>query len=201
MRVCLDCFTRSRSPKWSVHWHSFDYNLNLEYCKGNYDTYLKTSAELIKIRVKGFEAYLEKRAHKMEFIDKFRFNARRATLVQSCVKMIEIWTRKYLQKLKLKLNGLTTSVQRTYQSAKHCDQRCLGDIFCQDTALVRWSQSDYWITSTSNLRFWASEWILCFSFYVLANNNYSFLTLRIHFLSASILFFQWLEKSSKTIHD
>jgi len=44
----------------------------------------------------------------MEFIDKFRFNAKLATLVQSCVKMVDRWIWKHLQKLKLKPNGLST---------------------------------------------------------------------------------------------
>lgn len=53
----------------------------------------------------------------MDFSDYFRFNAKRATLVQSCVKIVERWIRMHLQKLKLKLNGLATFAQRTYQSS------------------------------------------------------------------------------------
>ena len=64
-------------------------NQKLSYYKGNYDIYVKTSDEAIKNRVKEYEAYLEKRAHIMEFIDKFRCNAKRATLVQSRIKTVE----------------------------------------------------------------------------------------------------------------
>jgi len=52
---------------------------------------LKTSEELIKTRVKEYEAYLEKRAHLMEFIHKFRFNAKRATVGRSLVKVVKRW--------------------------------------------------------------------------------------------------------------
>ena len=36
-----------------------------------------------------YQAYQDKRAHMMEFIDKFRYNAKRATLVQSRIKTVE----------------------------------------------------------------------------------------------------------------
>ena len=64
-------------------------NQKLEYFKGNYDTYVKTSDEALKNRVKEYEAYIEKRTHIMEFIEKFRCNAKRATLVQSRIKTVE----------------------------------------------------------------------------------------------------------------
>ena len=53
----------------------------------------------------------------MGFSDYSRFNAKRATLVQSYVKKVERWIRMHLQKLKLKLNGLATFAQRTYHSS------------------------------------------------------------------------------------
>jgi len=43
-----------------------------------------------------YEAYVEKSTHIMEFIDKFRFNARRGILVQSCVKMVDRWIWKHM---------------------------------------------------------------------------------------------------------
>jgi len=64
-------------------------NLKLTYYKGNYDTYVKTSDDNIKNSMRVYQAYQDKRAHMMEFIDKFRCNAKRATLVQSRIKAVE----------------------------------------------------------------------------------------------------------------
>lgn len=64
-------------------------DLKLTYYKGNFETYLKTSAENIRNRMREYQAYQDKRAHMMEFIDKFRYNAKRATLVQSRIKTVE----------------------------------------------------------------------------------------------------------------
>jgi len=64
-------------------------DLTLTYYKGNYDTYVKTSDEMTKNAMRVYHAYQDKRAHIMEFIDKFRCNAKRATLVQSRIKTVE----------------------------------------------------------------------------------------------------------------
>jgi len=64
-------------------------NQKLEYFKGNYDTYVKTSDDALKNKAKEYDAYVEKRAHIMEFVDKFRYNANRAKLVQSRIKTVE----------------------------------------------------------------------------------------------------------------
>jgi len=50
---------------------------------------LKTSENKVKNQKRVYEAYLDKRAHMQEFVDKFRFNAKRASLVQSRIKAIE----------------------------------------------------------------------------------------------------------------
>ena len=50
----------------------------LKYYKGDYDTYVKTAEEAVKNQKRVYEAYLDKRAHMQEFVDKFRFNAKRA---------------------------------------------------------------------------------------------------------------------------
>ena len=61
----------------------------LTYYKGDYDTYVKTSEENVKNSMRVYQAYQDKRAHMMEFIDKFRCSASRAKLVQSRVKTVE----------------------------------------------------------------------------------------------------------------
>jgi ATP-binding cassette subfamily F protein 3 len=61
----------------------------LTYYKGNYDQYVKTSEDNVKNQMKVYHAYQDKRAHLMEFIDKFRANAKRASIVQSRIKAVE----------------------------------------------------------------------------------------------------------------
>ncbi|KAL7552334.1 hypothetical protein ACHAWF_015561 [Thalassiosira exigua] len=61
----------------------------LTYYKGDYDTYVRTSEENVKNAARVYQAYQDKRAHMMEFIDKFRASASRAKLVQSRVKTVE----------------------------------------------------------------------------------------------------------------
>lgn len=57
--------------------------------KGNYDTFERTREEQIKNQLKAFEANERARAHMQSFIDKFRYNAKRASLVQSRIKALE----------------------------------------------------------------------------------------------------------------
>lgn len=64
-------------------------DLKLNYYKGDYDIYVKTSEESVRNSMRIYQAYMDKRAHMMEFIDKFRFNAKRASLVQSRIKAVE----------------------------------------------------------------------------------------------------------------
>lgn len=61
----------------------------LTYYKGDYDTYVRTSEENVKNAMRVYQAYQDKRAHMMEFINKFRASANRAKLVQSRVKTVE----------------------------------------------------------------------------------------------------------------
>lgn len=63
-------------------------NLKLNYFKGNYDTYIKTSTDEVRNQSRMYQAYQDKRAHIMEFVDKFRASANRAKLVQSRVKAV-----------------------------------------------------------------------------------------------------------------
>lgn len=57
--------------------------------KGNYDIFERTREEQIKNQVKAFESNERSRAHMQSFIDKFRYNAKRASLVQSRIKALE----------------------------------------------------------------------------------------------------------------
>ena len=61
----------------------------LTYYRGNFDTYVKLRDENIRNNMRQYHAYQEKREHMMEFITKFRANAKRATMVQSRIKAVE----------------------------------------------------------------------------------------------------------------
>uniref|UniRef100_A0A7R9WRA7 ABC transporter domain-containing protein n=1 Tax=Craspedostauros australis TaxID=1486917 RepID=A0A7R9WRA7_9STRA len=61
----------------------------LTYWRGNFDSYVKLRDESIKSRMRVYEAYQSKRAHMMEFIEKFRANAKRSTMVQSRIKAVD----------------------------------------------------------------------------------------------------------------
>jgi len=56
---------------------------------GNYDSFEKTRMERLKNTQKAIESQERLRAHTQKFIDKFRFNAKRASLVQSRIKMLK----------------------------------------------------------------------------------------------------------------
>lgn len=59
----------------------------LQYYKGDYDTFVNVRTELAKNQRRAYEASAAKKAHMQEFIDKFRSNAKRASLVQSRIKV------------------------------------------------------------------------------------------------------------------
>ncbi|KAJ1380569.1 P-loop containing nucleoside triphosphate hydrolase [Sesbania bispinosa] len=64
-------------------------NQKLTTYKGNYDTFEKTREEQIKNQQKALEANERARSHMQAFIDKFRYNAKRASLVQSRIKALD----------------------------------------------------------------------------------------------------------------
>ncbi|KAK0414550.1 hypothetical protein QR680_011489 [Steinernema hermaphroditum] len=68
-----------------VHLHS----RRLDQYRGNYDTYEKTMHEKLTQQQREYEAQQQLRQHTQEFIDKFRYNAKRASMVQSRIKMLE----------------------------------------------------------------------------------------------------------------
>ncbi|CAA7399078.1 unnamed protein product [Spirodela intermedia] len=57
--------------------------------KGDYDTFERTRAEQLRNQQKALETSEKARAHMQAFIDKFRYNAKRASLVQSRIKALD----------------------------------------------------------------------------------------------------------------
>ncbi|KAJ9470375.1 ABC transporter F family member 3 [Diplonema papillatum] len=64
-------------------------NEKLEYYRGDYNTFENARSEQLKTQSRQHEAQDKERKHIQEFIDKFRFNAKRAAMVQSRIKMME----------------------------------------------------------------------------------------------------------------
>jgi len=65
------------------------WNHKLDYYHGDYESFQKTREERTKSQQREYESQMEHRAHIQEFIDKFRYNAKRASLVQSRLKYLE----------------------------------------------------------------------------------------------------------------
>eukprot|EP00301_Raphidiophrys_heterophryoidea_P023445 c7334_g1_i2.p1 GENE.c7334_g1_i2~~c7334_g1_i2.p1 ORF type:complete len:626 (-),score=162.02 c7334_g1_i2:120-1997(-) len=65
------------------------YNRQLVAYKGDYDQFETTRAQRLKNQQSQFESSDAKRKHMQQFIDRFRFNAKRASLVQSRLKALE----------------------------------------------------------------------------------------------------------------
>jgi ATP-binding cassette subfamily F protein 3 len=64
-------------------------NLKLIYFRGNYDAFEANDREMKLVQQRQHEAQMVKVSHMQEFVDKFRYNAKRASLVQSRIKAIE----------------------------------------------------------------------------------------------------------------
>ena len=64
-------------------------NTLFPFYRGNYSEFMNTMTEKLKNQQREYEAQLEHRKHVQEFIDKFRFNAKRASMVQSRIKQLE----------------------------------------------------------------------------------------------------------------
>lgn len=60
----------------------------LTYYRGNFEQFEQTKAEKDKNAKRAREGQMDKIEHIQKFIDKFRYNAKRATLVQSRIKAI-----------------------------------------------------------------------------------------------------------------
>lgn len=61
----------------------------LDNYRGNYEVFHKTREEKLKNQIKEFEAQKQYRDHIQVFIDRFRYNANRASQVQSKIKLLE----------------------------------------------------------------------------------------------------------------
>ncbi|XP_055908027.1 ATP-binding cassette sub-family F member 3 [Eupeodes corollae] len=72
-------------PTDIIHLHS----QILDVYKGNYEQFEKTKNEKLKAQRREYEAQMAHRSHVQEFIDRFRYNANRASSVQSKIKMLE----------------------------------------------------------------------------------------------------------------
>lgn len=72
-------------PTDILHLHSH----RLDSYKGNYEIFVRAKAEKMRNQIREYEAQQQLRQHTQEFIDRFRFNAKRAALVQSKIKMLE----------------------------------------------------------------------------------------------------------------
>ncbi|XP_071500868.1 ATP-binding cassette sub-family F member 3-like [Diadema antillarum] len=68
-----------------LHQHS----RRIDSYRGNYDQFFKTKTEKLKNQQREYEAQMQFRAHAQTFIDRFRYNANRAALVQSKIKQLE----------------------------------------------------------------------------------------------------------------
>jgi len=60
--------------------------------KGNYDAFEKVASEKVKQQAREFEAQQRQVTHIQKFIDRFRFNAKRASMAQSRIKKLEKMT-------------------------------------------------------------------------------------------------------------
>lgn len=77
---CKRCF-------FQFYWCSFK-----TVYRGNYEQFHKTKTEKLKNQQREYEAQQQLRSHVQEFIDRFRYNANRASSVQSKIKMLEkLW--------------------------------------------------------------------------------------------------------------
>lgn len=63
-------------------------DLKIDVYKGNYESFVKQRRERIATARKEYESQLAVREHIQSFIDRFRYNAKRASLVQSKIKAL-----------------------------------------------------------------------------------------------------------------
>ncbi|CAL8078480.1 unnamed protein product [Calicophoron daubneyi] len=61
----------------------------LDTYRGNYDAFERARADRLLAQQREYEAQKAEREHIQQFIDKFRYNAKRASLVQSRIKQLE----------------------------------------------------------------------------------------------------------------
>eukprot|EP00002_Diphylleia_rotans_P033358 TRINITY_DN7081_c0_g3_i1.p1 TRINITY_DN7081_c0_g3~~TRINITY_DN7081_c0_g3_i1.p1 ORF type:complete len:736 (-),score=189.25 TRINITY_DN7081_c0_g3_i1:125-2332(-) len=71
-----------------LHFH----DKTIKRYKGNYDEYEQQRAEVLKSQLKAFETQERQKAHIQKFVDRFRYNAKRASMVQSRIKVLSKMT-------------------------------------------------------------------------------------------------------------
>jgi ATP-binding cassette subfamily F protein 3 len=72
-------------PTDMLHIHS----QRIDQYRGNYTQFVNTMTERLKSQQREYDAQMDYRKHIQDFINKFRFNAKRASLVQSRIKHLE----------------------------------------------------------------------------------------------------------------
>ncbi|CAH1969584.1 unnamed protein product [Acanthoscelides obtectus] len=123
-------------PTDILHLHS----QRIEPYRGNYEQFEKTKTEKLKNQQREYDAQMQQRQHVQEFIDRFRYNANRAALVQSKIKMLE------------KLPELKPIVKETEVLLKLPDTEPLSPPILQlNEVSFRYSSSDRYIFTDVNL--------------------------------------------------
>ncbi|KAI8913068.1 P-loop containing nucleoside triphosphate hydrolase protein [Powellomyces hirtus] len=61
----------------------------LDYYRGNFSVFVGTKAERRRNQIREYEAQLQYRSHLQDFIDRWRYNAKRAAQAQSKIKLLE----------------------------------------------------------------------------------------------------------------
>ncbi|KAM9958115.1 hypothetical protein ACTFIW_013095 [Dictyostelium discoideum] len=64
-------------------------NKKIDYYKGNYSVFERTRSDRLKAQQRSFEAQQSQKKHIQAFIDRFRYNAKRAKMAQSRIKQLE----------------------------------------------------------------------------------------------------------------
>ncbi len=72
-------------PTDMLHLHS----MRIDAYRGNYTEFQSAMTEKLKAQQREYDAQMDYRKHVQAFIDKFRYNAKRASLVQSRIKQLE----------------------------------------------------------------------------------------------------------------
>ncbi|XP_064385354.1 ATP-binding cassette sub-family F member 3-like isoform X3 [Halichondria panicea] len=68
-----------------IHLHS----RALTYYKGNYEVFMSTKTERLKNQQREYESQMQYRQHLQEFIDRWRYNAKRSSQAQMRIKILE----------------------------------------------------------------------------------------------------------------
>jgi ATPase subunit of ABC transporter with duplicated ATPase domains len=78
-------------PTDVLHFHS----QRLDNYRGNYEQFVKSMTEKHKNQLREYEAQQAYKQHVQEFIDKFRYNAKRASLVSLPLDLLSVLTNRF----------------------------------------------------------------------------------------------------------